>query len=260
MNDIVETMSLGWQDDGGFRLPGTPQGTLADWTAAANTLFAPGCEAQSFALLASFGAPLMELFATEEAATVVHLWGGRKKGKSTALTAAASVWGEPDVTAIPQPDLPYIARDLAHRDPLIVTARIKSYVETCSGILIAASSISIGSVPGVELQVAVPKALIRERDKNQLESDLRMNAGTAGLFYTIEISKAAVVAELEHRLAEKVAMMRDETKIGDTARFPMRAIAASWVAGEVAARLGLLECDPQRVARWAMKETFSPPE
>lgn len=72
----------------------TRTGSLAAWSNAANSLFAVGCEPQSFALLASFAAPLMRFHSTGEGGAIVSLVSDQSgSGKTTALEAVASVWG-----------------------------------------------------------------------------------------------------------------------------------------------------------------------
>lgn len=70
-------------------------GSLPAWSAAANALFQSGCEVQAFALLCSFAAPLMRYHTTTEGGAIVALHSrGSAKGKSTALAAVSSVWGD----------------------------------------------------------------------------------------------------------------------------------------------------------------------
>ena len=69
-------------------------GSLGGWSNAANKLFAKGHEVQAFALLASFAAPLMRFHTTGEGGAIVSLVSDKSgTGKTTALEAAASVWG-----------------------------------------------------------------------------------------------------------------------------------------------------------------------
>ena len=69
-------------------------GSLGRWSRAANTLFTKGCEPQSFALLASFAAPLMRFHTAGEGGAIVSLVSDQSgSGKTTALEAVASVWG-----------------------------------------------------------------------------------------------------------------------------------------------------------------------
>lgn len=69
-------------------------GSLGAWSGAANQLFALGHEVQAFALLSSFAAPLMRFHSSGEGGAIVSLVSDKSgTGKTTALEAAASVWG-----------------------------------------------------------------------------------------------------------------------------------------------------------------------
>lgn len=118
-------------------------GSLTAWTAAANKLFMEGCESQSFALLASFAAPLIPFVTPQgEGGAVVSLLSpGGGTGKSTILTAIASVWGELDAIRLLSRDtmvakfrsiatlcnLPVIFEELRHRDPDVIKEFIESF-------------------------------------------------------------------------------------------------------------------------------------
>lgn len=81
------------------------QGTVVAWRAAAEALFAaPGMEGHAFALLCAFAAPLHR-FTGEDGGTVVHLFSRESgTGKTTALEAAASVWGSVPAIALQEKD------------------------------------------------------------------------------------------------------------------------------------------------------------
>lgn len=69
-------------------------GSIGAWSNAANQLFALGHEVQAFALLSSFAAPLMRFHSSGEGGAIVSLVSDKSgTGKTTALEAAASVWG-----------------------------------------------------------------------------------------------------------------------------------------------------------------------
>jgi Domain of unknown function (DUF927) len=69
-------------------------GSIGGWSGAANQLFALGHEVQAFALLSSFAAPLMRFHSSGEGGAIVSLVSDKSgTGKTTALEAAASVWG-----------------------------------------------------------------------------------------------------------------------------------------------------------------------
>jgi hypothetical protein len=107
-------------------------GSLERWTAAANMLFAKGLETQSIALLASFAAPLIRFQERDEGGAVLHLMSSKSaQGKTTALIAAASVWGQIDAFRIKKDDtvigrllvlatlsnLPVLYDEIMTRDP-----------------------------------------------------------------------------------------------------------------------------------------------
>jgi hypothetical protein len=69
-------------------------GSIGAWSSAANKLFTLGHEVQAFALLSSFAAPLMRFHSSGEGGAIVSLVSDKSgTGKTTALEAAASVWG-----------------------------------------------------------------------------------------------------------------------------------------------------------------------
>jgi hypothetical protein len=110
----------------------TVGGSIERWTAAANMLFARGLETQSIALLASFAAPLIRFQERDEGGAVLHLMSSKSaQGKTTALIAAASVWGQIDAFRIKKDDtvigrllvlatlsnLPVLYDEIMTRDP-----------------------------------------------------------------------------------------------------------------------------------------------
>jgi hypothetical protein len=71
-----------------------PGASLERWQRAANKLFAAGLEHQSLAILCGFAAPLMRFHAEGEGGAIVSFVSDRTaSGKTTALEAAASIWG-----------------------------------------------------------------------------------------------------------------------------------------------------------------------
>ena len=71
------------------------RGSLDEWTANADMLCAPGCEAQQFAILASAAAPLMKFHNCDEGGAIYSLTSIQSStGKSTAFDAAYTFWGD----------------------------------------------------------------------------------------------------------------------------------------------------------------------
>lgn len=124
--------TFGWKDDDSFLIGDTlyrgPQeltagisdelkryvpklkatGDLTAWSAAAQTLFRPGYEYQAMAVLASFGAALMRYAPYPGMIySIVHESTGQ--GKTFALEAGGSVWGQPK------------ALEMSHRDEKVST-------------------------------------------------------------------------------------------------------------------------------------------
>jgi hypothetical protein len=119
-----------------------PQGALATWTEAADRLFQIGWEAQGFALLCSFAAPLMSFVSGEEGGAILSLYSAKSgTGKSTALDAAASVWGQLDALRLISMDtqvakfrststlcnIPVIYDEMFSKDPALVQEFVRNF-------------------------------------------------------------------------------------------------------------------------------------
>jgi len=119
-----------------------PSTGLERWQNAANTMFAAGCETQSLAVLASFGAPLMRFLAVDEGGTILHLVSREtNKGKTTALCGAFTVWGLKRGLSLTNEDnrvtkwltlaalgnLPLIYDELDARDPTYIRSFITNF-------------------------------------------------------------------------------------------------------------------------------------
>lgn len=220
---------------------------LKAWSDAANNLFAPGCESQSLVLLASFGSPLMGFFPTPEGA-VVSIWGPRHRGKTTAGIAAETAWGA-------DPEAPAVLTKMGNRDPSIARQLL---ADACGRKLL---TISVSPLPlvameglGIEVKCTIPAALCPAKRDGSLAMSLRENRGTAIPPFMVYLKSAQ--DWVREQLASKVALMRKET--GADNIYALRAIACCWVAGMMAARLEILAVDPERVARWAMKQALRP--
>jgi hypothetical protein len=259
----------GWSDTSlQFHAPPPhPGGDLGTWSGAANHLFAAGCEAQGFALLCSFAAPLMSLFHTGEGGAVVALHGGRRSGKSVTVAACASVWGLPADLDLARGGhdwfaslrhLPVLATTLANRDPLVGGLLLRDFLRGGGGrwstILISIGGEKLAGSDIIELDLKVPRGLIvpDKQVPSVLEQKLLNNRGAAGAAYLRELVTPETVKWCRKMLASKYALIKDELGLGAEWRFQMRAIAAAWIVGELCVRARILECSPERIARWAM--------
>lgn len=244
-------------------------GTLEGWRGAANMLFAAGCEAQSFVILASIAAPLMPLWRGKGNGAVVSIYGGKKSGKSTAIAGARSVWGGEDFFE-GATQRPWISDTFVNRDPALLRAMFDEAIlkDTESHLYISAAGMSLFaaiSPPddpfrlGVEFEIKVPSGLIAARDKNEIEFTLYQNHGHAGAAMLEELSdeKRANAAK---RLMSSYRRGMEEAFNPDKSPEPhaLRIIAAARVAGDIAVRRKLLEIDPERIARWAFSKYGGP--
>lgn len=108
---------------------------LTRWSKSASKLFSRGCEAQSVCLLASFAAPLMRFQSADEGGAIVSVVTRLSgTGKTTALAAAASVWGDRHGLSLTNDDnrvakfltlaalgnLPVVYDEIQTHDPLVV--------------------------------------------------------------------------------------------------------------------------------------------
>lgn len=119
-------------------------GSLAIWKDSVDKLFAQGFEAQGFAVLAAFSAPLMRWQAHSEGGAILSLISRKSgQGKSTALTAAASVWGRLEAMKQTNSDtkvargivlgvmgnLPAFRDEYTQRDPEVLREEIQIFTE-----------------------------------------------------------------------------------------------------------------------------------
>lgn len=275
-------MTYGWGEKYEFFAGlGEKFGTLEAWSSAANMLFAAGCEAQAFALLASFAAPLMPLFpfSAREGGAIVSIIGGRRSGKSVAMTAAASVWGIAEKLELKGRDraecvaalknMPVLTERLAHSDPVIASNFLSHFIgegKRWSTILLSFSGESLcayNPVSMCELEVSVPRGLIAPArivrgvvTQSVLERKLQDNRGNAGPAFIALLDEARFLW-VKRALTKYVAVMVDDTGCDPHQyRYQLRTIAAAWVAGILCAEHSILECSPERIARWAMHHSL----
>lgn len=118
-------------------------GSLEQWTRAADRMYAAGMEAYSFTLLAAFAAPLMSFCVGEsEGGAILSLMsGGSGRGKSRVLEAMASVWGSYDAVGTTGKDtdnsrfrvisklcnLPVLEDELTQMDPVLLRNFVKDF-------------------------------------------------------------------------------------------------------------------------------------
>lgn len=143
-NEVLEVTGNPWIKQRSKGLGPQKGGSIEAWKDNMNMLFASGFEAQSAAVLGSFSAVLMKFQSNSEGGSIISLIsreGG--KGKSTALTAAASVWGRLETMKQTNTDtrvargistgimgnLPIIRDEYTQRDPEILKEEIQIFTE-----------------------------------------------------------------------------------------------------------------------------------
>jgi hypothetical protein len=123
------------------------EGSLEEWTAAADKFFAPGMEAHGFALLTSFAAPLIKFCAgLGDGGSVLSLVSEDSgRGKTPAAEAIASVWGDLDSTVVTgnftenrriesivrHCNLPQVQEEMTMADPVVAAESIKKFTTGC---------------------------------------------------------------------------------------------------------------------------------
>lgn len=249
-------------------------GTLDAWREAAAMLFAPGCEAQSFCVLAAFAAPLMALWRHPGGGAVVSFVGPRGAGKATALDAAASVWGHPQAMRLTSyvgdgkyaqiaafGNLPFIADKLPHLPPESVLALFETFTgpdRAWQTLLLTAGPAAILSEQrfGLELPLKVPAALINRKDKRALAGRLLANRGHAGFCYLQELLVADRLDWAQRQLRSTYAALKDRYGDEPDRMLARRAIAAVHTAGLIVADLGLVEFSAERISTWAAEHAL----
>lgn len=270
------------------------KGDLLGWKAAADRLGAPGSEAQLFAIVASAAAPLMHLYGGQEGGAIVSLVshsGGR--GKTTALNAAATFWGDPSglemiaidtrvakgITLGAAGNAPIVFDELRERDPeslrdfvqMFTTGRDKlrgtqegTLVHTASAwqtILITASNKSLVEAIRQTQGSTAMATRILEFDMPQLQNNLDLtldrrlleNPGWAGERYLQGLTLQDPNV-LQQALEQSSTALVKQHQLASTERFWARALGAVRVAGILLDQLGILSFSPDRLVQWAITE------
>jgi hypothetical protein len=264
--------------DSAFKLgPGMGDGLppLVHWTGITGMLCAPGCEAQTFMLLASFAAPLLSLYKTAEGGGVVSIFGGRRAGKATALMAAGSVWGPPGALSVKMYDkhrltrisrmcnLPVICDGMMNTDPGAARGMVLTFLTAPDGwstLMLSATGTALfptimearDARPGFEAPVKVPAHLIQK--DGSIERTLVACRGWAGLTYLRYLVDPNVILWCRMMLTSTMAEWREQNGLGDESRFVLRTIAAVHVAGMIVSKLGIVDVQPERITDWALKQ------
>ena len=269
-------------------LVAAPGGSLARWSRAANSLFAQGCEPQSLALLCSFAAPLIRIYNGGDSGAIVSLVSNRpNSGKTTALEAAASVWGQQDGVRIGDDDtkpshglklralgnLPVLYDSLHSRDPEVIRSFVTMFTDgrgqvgtkdvTWQTIMVLAAATPVadilhGMAGGddtagrvLEFRIDVPKSL---RKGDELRKELKANCGWAADAYLRRLVQPETLAWLNQGLPKWAQEIQDYTGLAQSHRFWVSTLACVAAAGQMVHGMGMLEFSPSRIVSWAMDE------
>jgi hypothetical protein len=245
-----------------------PGGSVEGWSAAATPLLSANCEAFTLALLSSFAAPLMSLFAPLHRGCVFSLT-GPPASEGLALVAAASAWGKPEGLTVPLTEmlfrgsrlrhferinhLPVLIEAMSLRDPLNIRNIVTDYVlgpRHC-GIMIATSPVSVikGSfrerwdLMVCEVRLVSPPSIAKRIDRIRYE--LATNAGHAGDLYASYL----VIPATRPAVMERLTDYATEFSRKVLAEYRSRVLwaAAVMTAAELVNRIELMEIDLDRV-------------
>lgn len=246
-------------------------GSIKEWSRAANTLFAKGCEAQSFALLCSFAAPLLQFYPAGSRGVILSLVNARRgNGSYTALQSIESVWGSSDVLFVTQADvesgnilgnLPIIYDELSARDPEIVNEFVTRFYREDSfpTALVTTANYSVANmlrnmssgrrvVDVFEIVVKVPKG---PKHSHTLQRDLRSNSGWAGDVFLRRLVQPETIAYVKAGIPQWQNEVQSSTKSDNAPG--VRLIAGVIAASTIVKDLGILDFSISRIAQWAMK-------
>lgn len=245
-------------------------------------LFTPGCEAQGFFLLSSFASPLLHLI-KDPSAVLVSIYGAKKSGISTTISAAGSVWGKPrDYMVGMEADddryrrlkalnpMPAMHDTLIRHDPAMahrylrhVMAQDVAKAGLWRGTFLAISPVSLFGILdgtdrpwpryGVEFKMSVPKDL----QMAGLEKEFLNNTGHAGVKFTEYLVDPLARQWARQQIILMRSRIEDENDLDkEKDRYPQTAVAVVHVAGVICARLGLLDIDAERVSGSAASLVF----
>jgi hypothetical protein len=275
------------------KLLGPRGGSLKEWSAAANKLFAGGCEPQSFALLCAFAAPLMRFHVESEGGAIVNLISDASgTGKTTALEAAASVWGELDGLRLTDEDtkvsrgltlgslgnLPCVFDELHQRDPDYVREFV--VVFTNGRDKLRGTSEGALRAPAGDWQTIMILGsnqslvdIIRARNTEEAQAFRVMEFVAEASFggYDGDRLRRQLKANAGHAgdaylryLLQPAVLQRVHTLLPETLelfwkngfdrrhRFWVRTLACAAVAGSIVKQLGLLDFNVKRIIDWAI--------
>jgi len=269
-------------------------GSYEDWQRAALSTATPGFEAQLCAILASLGAPFLSLLAPQEGGFVLSFTGSESgTGKSTALAAATSIWGEPkclDMSCATNnarfkilatyKHLPVTIDEFDQGDPNYAVQFLQTFTNGSdkerlhpdgtpvnaggswsTALLTASNRNPVACVMAAEHSQAQAMRIVELQMRNKIEralcvkEDFERNFGFAGpMLMEHVLSDPARLARIEQELKEAYNQLLLSNQWSSDRRFQARALAIFYVTARLANELSIIEFDRQRVLTWALDQ------
>jgi hypothetical protein len=183
-----------------------PRGTLEGWKNAVNFYNRPGFELHQFILGTAFGSPLMQFLPINGAMFHIHS-PDSGLGKTTALNAAASVWGDPGMLVLEQGDTPNSKMNRAE-----TYKNLPLYMDEMTNTEPKALSDMAYQIPnGVQKNRLGPKGNV-ERFRGVPWKFICVTTGNTSMIERIGLYKALPKAEAQRILEHRATVVRNLTK------------------------------------------------
>jgi hypothetical protein len=178
-----------------------PKGTLDGWKEAMNFYHRPGFELHQFVVCAGFGSVLMKFLPIN--AALIHLWSKDSGfGKTTALQAALSPWGDPSRLLIGERDTYYSKMnraDLLHSVPVCM--------DEITNIRPTDASDMIYQITGGQQRNRLTAAGNVERYRGEPWNLLFISTGNTSLIDKVSMAKTMPKAEAQRVLEIEVSKL-----------------------------------------------------
>ncbi len=182
-----------------------PRGTLEDWKETINFYNRDGFELHQFVVGTSFGSPLMTMSPINCAG--LHLHGGSGVGKTTAMAAGASVWGNPVDLIIHERDT-YNTKmnrgEVYHNLPLYMDELTNAKGKELSNLAY--------QLTGGRQRGRMAASSNAERYRGEAWSLISVSTGNTSLIESINIIKAMPKAEAQRIMECRVKKIYFDTK------------------------------------------------
>lgn len=289
---LVQRMDPELMPIAGHLAPAT-SGNLKDWTSVANMMFGATSIEQGIMLLSSFACPIWAMRPRIKRGFYASLTGGKKTGKTTAMLAAATVWGDPEgitmrsrdnmkdrLRSLSQlSDIPVIGSSLVNKDPDIAQSFVKQFVDGPRNLpkhygvilpwcnvmlyegtvglhkLLESTGTDIGRIGecGFELEAKVEDEF-QDKKKGRLEGLLMANSGHAGEAFIRYLVKHGTQKWVRGALDRWKKKLEEARFIPPEMGLRTEFVACLLVAAIIVEQLGILELSVSRLFEFALSE------